>query len=333
MNFTWPIMLILFAAVPLLVWYYLIQQRRRRSLAQNFGGMPMAGAGLPSPGLRRHIPPLLFLLGLAFLILALARPQLTLSLPKVQGIVLLTFDVSGSMAADDLEPTRMEAAKAAARDFVERQPRSILIGVIAFSDSGYSIQPPTNDKDTIYASIDRLAPERGTSLARGIEASLNLLYPVKRTTFDFSSRVATPAPTPTPVPAGFYAPAAIIMLSDGENNAMPDPLEAAQAAADRGVRIFTIGIGSPGGAVLNIDGYSVHSQLDEAALRHISELTGGAYFSAASSEDLQDIYSRITPQLTVKPEPTEITALLSLASILVFLTGASLSFSWFGRLL
>jgi Ca-activated chloride channel family protein len=236
------------------------------------------------------------------------------------------------MAADDLKPTRMDAAKAAARDFVERQPRSVLIGVIAFSDSGYSIQPPTNDKDTILASIDRLAPQRGTSLAHGIEASLNLLNPAKRTTFEFSSRVLTPEPTPQPVPAGSNSSAAIILLTDGENNAPPDPLKAAQAAADRGVRIYTVGIGSAAGANLHIDGYTVHSQLDEATLQEIAQITQGAYFNAADNQQLQKIYSSINPQLTVAAQKTEITAILSIASVLIFIVGAAISFLWFGRL-
>jgi Ca-activated chloride channel family protein len=333
MTFIWPIMLIFLISVPLLVGYYLIQQRRRRSASQAFGSMGIVqSAAQLNPGVRRHIPSIFFLAGLTLLIIALGRPETVMSLPKIEGTILLTFDVSGSMAADDLKPTRMDAAKAAARDFVERQPRSVLIGVIAFSDSGYSIQPPTNDKDTILASIDRLAPQRGTSLAHGIEASLNLLNPAKRTTFEFSSRVLTPEPTPQPVPAGSNSSAAIILLTDGENNAPPDPLKAAQAAADRGVRIYTVGIGSAAGANLHIDGYTVHSQLDEATLQEIAQITQGAYFNAADNQQLQKIYSSINPQLTVAAQKTEITAILSIASVLIFIVGAAISFLWFGRL-
>ena len=334
MNFIWPIMLILLLAVPLLVIYYLNQQRRRRSIAQNFGSMGFSqGAARQNPGGRRHLPPILFLIGLTLLIFALSRPQTLMSLPKLEGTVLLTFDVSGSMAADDLKPSRMEAAKAAARDFVQRQPRTVQIGVVAFSDSGYSIQPPSNDKDTILASIDRLTPQRGTSLSHGIEASLNVLNPSKRSTFDFSSRVLTPVPSPTPVSPGSHTSAAIILLTDGENNQAPDPLTTAQTAADRGVRIYTIGIGSPTGANLKVDGYTVHTQLDETILRKIAQITDGAYFNAADNQQLQKIYSTINPQLTIKPEQTEITALLSTASVLVFLFGAVISYIWFGRLL
>jgi Ca-activated chloride channel family protein len=334
MNFIWPIMLILLLAVPLLVLYYLNQQRRRRSIAQNFGSMGFSqGASRQNPGGRRHLPPILFLAGLTLLIFALSRPQTLMSLPKLEGTVLLTFDVSGSMAADDLKPTRMEAAKVAARDFVQRQPRTVQIGVVAFSDSGYSIQPPTNDKDTILSSINRLTPQRGTSLSHGIEASLNVINPSKRTTFDFSSRVLTPVPSPTPVAPGSHTSAAIILLTDGENNQAPDPLTTAQTAADRGVRIYTIGIGSPTGANIKVDGYTVHTQLDETVLRKIAQITDGAYFNAADNQQLQKIYNTINPQLTVKPEQTEITALLSTASVLFFLLGAVISYIWFGRLL
>ena len=125
--------------------------------------------------MRRHIPPALFLAGLTILIVALARPQTVVSLPRVEGTVILAFDVSGSMAADDMKPTRMEAAKAAARDFVQRQPPSVQIGVVAFSDNGFSVQVPTNDQDAILAAINRLTPQRGTSLANGIRASLNAI--------------------------------------------------------------------------------------------------------------------------------------------------------------
>ena len=284
-------------------------------------------------GLRRHIPPALFLAGLTILLIALARPQTVVSLPRVEGTVILAFDVSGSMAADDLKPTRMEAAKAAARDFVQRQPPSVQIGVVAFSDSGFAVQAPTNDQEAILAAINRLTPQRGTSLGQGILASLNTIA---------ARRGASPAPlqqpdadartTPTPVPEGTYTSAVIVLLTDGENNEAPDPLAAAQAAADRGVRIYTVGIGSAAGTTLHVNGFTVHTQLDEAMLQQIAQLTDGAYYNAENEEDLRTIYENLDPQLVIKPEKMEVTALFAGAGILVLLIGGTCSLLWFSRL-
>src|SRR6266508_1781732 len=174
MSFIWPAMLVFLALIPLCVGMYIRMQRRRRRLAASYGslGLVQATAGR-RPGARRHIPPALFLASLTVLTIALARPQLVISLPREEGTVILAFAVSCSMAAYDLKPTRMEAAKAAARDFVQRQPRTVQIGVVAFSDSGLAVQAPTNDQEAILAAISRLTPQRGTSLGQGILAALN----------------------------------------------------------------------------------------------------------------------------------------------------------------
>ena len=202
------------------------------------------------------IPAALILVGLVVMVVALARPQGVVDLPRQQGTVILAFDVSGSMGADDLKPTRMEAAKAAARAFVERQPSSVVIGVVAFSDAGLTVQAPTSDQATVLASIDRLTPTRGTSLANGITASLAAIRlaedPPPTNYYSNRSPSPEPSPAPSPVPAGSHRSAAIVLLSDGENTADPDPVGAARAAADQGVRIYTVGIGSsdrrhPGG--------------------------------------------------------------------------------------
>jgi Ca-activated chloride channel family protein len=333
MTFIWPTMLLLLLLAPLGVGLYLILQQRRRRLVASYGslglGQKTAGRGL---GIRRHVPPSLFLLSLTTLIVALARPQAVVSLPRVEGTVILAFDVSGSMAADDLKPTRMEAAKAAAREFVEQQPASVLVGVVAFSDGGFAVQPPTNDQDAIFATIDRLTPQLGTSLANGIFAALNTLTAeVEPASPLYTNLTPVPTPTPTPVPEGTYTPAVIVLLTDGENNQDPDPLEAAQVAAERGVRIHTIGIGSAAGTILDINGFIVHTQLNEATLQQISELTGGTYYNAENEEDLQAIYENIDPQLVVKPEKMEVTSIFAGASILVLLIGGVFSLLWFSR--
>jgi len=284
-------------------------------------------------GFRRHIPPALFLTGLLLLMLALARPETVVSLPRVQGTVILAFDVSGSMAADDFEPTRMEAAKEAARAFVEQQPPGVLLGVVAFSDSGFVVQAPTSDQEAILATINRLTPQSGTSLANGIFASLNTIAADAGTApRRYSNLTPMPTPTPTPVPEGSYTPAVIVMLTDGENNESPDPLAAAQAAADRGVRIHTVGIGSAEGTILPIDGFMIHTQLDEAMLKQISELTDGTYYNAENEEDLQEIYGNLDPQLMVKPEKMEVTSVFAGVSTLVLLAGGAFSLLWLSRL-
>ncbi|HLB46463.1 MAG TPA: VWA domain-containing protein [Anaerolineales bacterium] len=334
MSFIWPTMLVLLMLIPLFVGLYLRMQQRRRRLAASYGSLGFvqeaAGRG---PGKRRHLPPALFLLSLTMLIVALARPQTTVSLPRVEGIVILAFDVSGSMAADDMKPTRMEAAKAAVRDFVQRQPPSVRIGVVAFSDNGFSVQAPTNDREAILASINRLTPQRGTSLGNGILASLNTIAANAEQTPRLLSNL-TPAPTatPTPVPQGTYSPAVIVLLSDGENNEFPDPFAAAQAAADRGVRIYTVGIGSVAGTPLHINGFTVHTQLDEATLQQIAQLTDGVYYNAENEQDLRAIYENLDPQLVIKPEKMEVTSIFAGVSILVLLIGGAFSLMWFSRL-
>jgi Ca-activated chloride channel family protein len=240
------------------------------------------------------------------------------------------------MAADDLQPTRMEAAKAAAVEFVKRQPSTVQIGVVAFSDGGFTVQPPTNDQEKILASINRLVPQRGTSVGRGILASLETIAAGKGEITQGEELNSTgdpsPAPTPTPVPEGSYTSAVIVLLTDGENNASPDPLAAALTAADRGVRIYTVGIGSAAGTILEVNGFTVHTQLDEAALQQIAQLTDGAYFNAQNEEDLRKIYDDLTPQLVIKPEKMEVTSILAGASILILLIGGTFSLLWFSRL-
>jgi Ca-activated chloride channel family protein len=338
MSFIWPSMLLALAVLPLLVVLYLILLRRRRRMlaaygAMGFGSAPTASKRTRGAGARRHLPPALFLVGMAILVVALARPRAVVSLPRVQGTVILAFDVSGSMAADDLQPTRMEAAKVAARDFVAKQPPSVLIGVVAFSDSGFSVQAPTDDSAAVLAAINRLTPARGTSLGQGIAAALTTITAANAEGgLLLSDRAPQPTATPTAVPAGSYAPAAIVLLTDGENNERPNPLEAAQAAAERGVRIYTVGVGSPGGATLQLDGFSVHTQLDEPLLKQIAQVSGGEYYQASTAEALRAVYDQLNPQLLLKAEQIEVTSLFAGAGVLVFLLAGLLSLVWFGRL-
>lgn len=327
-------MLLSLLLLPLLAALYLRLQRRRRQLAARYGSLGFVQqSGGRKLGWRRHISPALFFIGLMILAIALARPKAVVSLPRVQGTVILAFDVSGSMAADDIKPTRMEAAKAAAREFVQRQPVTVQIGVVAFSESGLAIQAPTNDQQTILAAINRLAPTRGTSLANGIFASLTAIDAMKeQDTNYYSNRALEPTPTPTPVPQGVYAPAVVVLLTDGENTVSPDPLTAAQAATYRGVRVYTVGVGSPQGAPLKIEGFVVQTQLDEATLQQISQLTSGVYYNAQNENDLRAIYDGIGSQWVIKPEETEITSIFAGLGVLTLTLGGVWSLLWFGRL-
>jgi Ca-activated chloride channel family protein len=335
MSFVWSSLLYSLLIVPLLLWLYFRTQRQRRELAARYGSMGFAtNANKNSVGMRRHVPAFIFLIAITILLVSVARPQAKVSLPKYESTVILTFDVSGSMAADDLKPTRMEAAKAAATEFVKKQPANVLIGVVAFSDGGLSVQPPTDDRQKTFDTIYRLVPRRGTSLGNGILVSLNtIVVSAGDPPFLTSNATSTPsaAATPASTPSGWYPSSVIVLLSDGENNQSPDPVAAADLAANLGVRIYTIGIGSTAGATLKVDGFTVFSQLDEALLQNISNDTGGVYYNAANETDLVRIYRDLKPKLSVRTEDIEVTSLFAGAGILLFLISGMLSLLWFGR--
>ena len=334
MTFTWPFMLLSLLLIPLFLWLYWRAQRRRQRLTKAYGtlGIVRETAGRRPLGWRRHLPPLLFLLGLATLLVALARPVMEIGVPRWEGTLILAFDVSGSMAATDLEPSRMEAAKMAAMEFVQRQPPSVRIGVVSFADSGFAIQLPTNDQAAILSTINRLAPERGTSLAYGIATALDALFVRPEPTRIYSDLTPTATPSPTPVPAGSNRAAAIVLITDGENTVPPPPFAAAQLAADRGVRIYPVGIGSPAGANLEVEGFTVHTRLDEPTLQQIAEMTEGVYYNAQNEEDLRAIYDELDPAFVIRTESMEITALLAAVGMLLFLIGGGFSLVWFSRL-
>jgi Ca-activated chloride channel family protein len=338
MSFIWPPMLATLILIPvgLLLYRYLDVRRRRRLAA--YGGSGLASGVTRRPGgVRRRVPAVLLLLGLVVMSMAMARPQAVVSLPRQEGTVILAFDVSASMGATDLQPTRIDAAKAAAKDFVARQPLSITIGVVAFSDSGVSVQQPTNDQATVIAAIDRLTPERGTSVAEGILASLKVIAiaeagPYANDYYTNASPAPTATPTPTPVPAGTHAPAAIVLLSDGENNESPDPMAAAQAAANQGVRIYTVGLGSAAGTTVTVNGFQLHTQLDAATLQGISQVTDGTYYGATDAQQLLSVYDNLDTGLVLQPQLTEITSLFAGTSLLLLIAGALTSLFWLGRL-
>ncbi|MCB8983368.1 MAG: VWA domain-containing protein [Ardenticatenaceae bacterium] len=333
MTLIWPRMLVCLLLVPLLVWGYVRLRRQRQTAVEGLGplGMVQSPSG-GSLGWRRHVPPGFFFAGLTFLLFGLSRPELPVSLPHIEGTVILAFDVSNSMLADDLEPSRIEAAKAAARTFVENQPSTIQIGVVAFGNGGLIVQQPTNVQGDVLTAVDRLSPQGGTSLGQGIFTALNAIAgePIA---IDEAALTAGELPEDRPpIDIDDYSSAVIILLTDGENQSAPDPLTVAQLAAEAGVRIYPVGIGSAEGAVLEIDGFNILTQLNEPALRQIASLTNGTYYQAADEAALQDIYRNIDLQMTIKGEKMEITSLLAGLGAFLFLLAGTLSMAWFGRI-
>jgi Ca-activated chloride channel family protein len=341
MTFAWPLLLLLpLIGVPLLVAAYHDLTRRRAdrrvelealglvAAGATAGGGPRASAGRRSAGRRRHVVPALFLLALTLLLIALARPQTTITEPRREGTVVLAFDTSGSMAAPDLRPTRMEAAKAAARTFVERQPATIRLGVVAFGESGLITQQPTTDRVQVLAAIDRLAPTGGTALGRGIQTSLSAIA---------GRTVRLDAPEGGAAgdggDVGYYGSSAVVLLSDGENTDGPNPQDAADLASTAGVKVYPIGLGSAAGTVLEVDGFQIATALDEPVLRQIAETTNGRYFNAADEKELAEVYGALDLSWTLQGRKTEVTALFAAAAALLLILGAGLSFAWYGRVI
>ena len=332
MSFIWPFMLFTLLLVPLFVGLYfrLLQQRKKATAALGPLGIVQSSAG-SIPGRRRHIPPVMFLLSLTLLLFGLSRPEMVVSLPRIEGTVILAFDVSNSMSAEDLAPTRMDAAREAAKVFVENQPPTIQIGVVAFSNGGLVIQPPTDNQADVLAAIERLSPQGGTSLGQGIFSSLNAIAGEPIAIDQASLEDGALPENADALQLEKYSSAVIVMLSDGEDTGNIDPLEIAQLAAESGVRIYPIGIGSNEGTVIQIEGFNILTQLNEPVLQNIASLTNGEYFYAESESALLEVYENVDLQLTIDGEKTEITSLLAGISGIFLLIGGLLSMIWFGR--
>lgn len=335
MSFIWSSLLYLLLCIPFLVWQYQRIQKRKREAAERFGGFGALHDTSGKASTRQQLPAILFLVAISILVLSLARPQAKISLPRVEGTVILTFDVSGSMAAEDLKPNRMEAAKAAALEFVANQPASVKIGVVAFSDGGITVQSPSNEREEAIETIERLVPRRGTSLGNGILVALNtIVVDAGDPPFLSATQISDQTqPELGSVAEGWYPSSAIVLLSDGENNQEPDPLLATDLAADFGVRIYTVGVGTAEGAIITVEGFTVQSRLDEPMLKYIADTTGGAYYNAGNEEELRKIYNDLEPKMTIRAEEMEITSLLAGLGILLLIVGGAISLLWFGRVL
>jgi len=355
MTFLWPEFLWLLALVPLLVAAYVLILRRKRKTALRYASLTMVreamGAG---PRFRRHVPPLLFLVALIVMIAAVARPAAVVRLPSQHETIILSLDVSGSMRAKDVEPDRITAAQNAAKTFINEQPRSTRIGIVAFAGTASLVQPPTQSREDLHAAIERLQLQRATAIGSGILVALKAIFP----DVDFDLRATNPRPNagrsnsvgggggalagplatppgekPKPVPPGSYKSAAIILLTDGQATTGPDPIEAARMAAERGVRVFTVGVGTPNGEILVGEGWSMRVRLDEETLKQIANLTGAEYFYAGTAVDLKKIYQSLNSRFVLERKETEITALFAAAAALTVLLSAALSLAWFNRIL
>jgi Ca-activated chloride channel homolog len=329
-------MLWLLGALPILVALYVFALRRKQKAAVRYPSLGLLKVALgPGQRLRRHLPPVLLLLAITGMLLSMARPAAVITLPSQHESVILAIDVSGSMRADDVKPTRLAAAQAAARAFINETPVSTRIGIVAFAGSAALVQPPSSNREDILAAIDGLQLQHATAVGSGILVSLKAIFPDQE--FDLpEGRVAAAGGTKPPerhITPGSYKNAAIVLLSDGQTTSGPDPVEAAKLAADRGVRVFTVGVGTPDGQILTGEGWSIRVRLDEDALKQIAAVTRAEYFFASTAPDLKRVYETLTSRLVLERKQTEVTALFSALAAAMVLAAAGLSLAWFSRVL
>lgn len=340
LNFIWPDMLWLLVVVPLLVLLYVWLLRRRKRTAVRYANLALVRQAMGrSAGWRRHVPPVLMLVAITALVLASARPAAVITLPSQQETIVLAIDVSGSMRAADVQPNRLVAAQEAAKAFIADLPRSVRIAIVSFAGTAAIVQPPTHNREDAVAAIDRFQLQRGTATGSGIVLSLATLFPDAG--IDLAQitgqRAMPPGPNDKPKPdfvpvqPGTYTSAAIIMLTDGQRTTGPDPVEAAKMAADRGVKVFTVGIGTKEGETIGFEGWSMRVRLDEDALKAVAGITRADYFYAGTAEDLKKVYQGLSSRIAVEKKETEISALFAALGALLVIAAATLSVLWFGR--
>lgn len=344
MSFMWPWALALLLLAPILIGLYVWSLRRRKPFAVRYSSLSLLREAV-APGVqwRRHLPFALFLAASMLLALALARPQALVEVPNNQTSIMLTIDVSRSMCSTDIPPNRLIAAQAAALEFIARQPDDTRFGIVAFAGFSQIVQQPTTDRGILEAAVDSLATARGTAIGSGILTALDAIARV-------NPGVAPPnigAPgevLPTPVPEGAYEPEIIVLLTDGVTTTGAPPLEAAQQAVDRGIRIYTIGFGTANGGAMSCGGFFMSPDqmggapqfggggfrrgIDEVTLAEIADLTGGEYYTAASAGELQQVFEELPISFTTRAENTEVSALVAAAGALLAVLAIALSLRW-----
>jgi Ca-activated chloride channel family protein len=355
MSFQWPIALWLLLALPACVAGYAWLLRRRQA-AVRWGNVALLRAAMgQGPNWRRHVPPALLLLALAAMVLAIARPTATVTLPAQRQTIVLAIDVSLSMRAADVKPDRITAAQSAARAFVEAHPSAARIAIVAFGGSAQLVQRPTGRNDELIEAIDRLQLQYATATGSAIAVALATLFPEDAPAFEAAvfghpggsgasrrttalersgvvdrGAVTRPA-VRAPVRPGSYPSGVIVLLSDGRRTTGPDPVEVARMAADRGVRVFTVGFGTVEGATIGFDGWQAFVQLDEETLRAVADITRGTYYHADTADGLKRVYRELNSRFVMERQDTEAGALFSALAVLLAATAGVLSLAWFGR--
>jgi Ca-activated chloride channel homolog len=347
MTFLWSGLLYILALIPAVIALYVWTLRRRRRSALRYSSLTLLRDALPrNERWRRHVPFGLFMLALSGLISIV-------TVPAAQATIILAIDVSRSMCSTDIQPNRLQAAEQASLMFVRNQQANTQIGVVAFSGFAELIQPPTTDQEALQAAIESLLTGRRTAIGNGILKSLDAIAEVDKAVWP-SLLGTSPQATPTPVPSGAYAPDIIVLLTDGANNTGPLPLDAAQQAADRGVRVYTIGFGTPngsefascqssdpsgGGGFGGFGGFGggfggggggggFRRGIDEATLKRIADMTGGAYYPASSAHELESVFGRLPTYLIVKHETFEISVFFAAGAALLVTLAIALSLLW-----
>ena len=330
---------------PLALAVYLLMLRRRKRQVLLFSSLHLLRqAQGPGSALRRHLPPALVGLALVLALLALARPVARVTLPADYMTLVLAMDVSRSMLATDVEPSRIEAAQKAAKEFLQQLPGNVRVAIVSFAGTAQVVQHVSDRREEWLAAIDRFQLQRGTATGSGLLLALSTLRPeagVELESALYGSRgdgeqrgqsldekKSRPPPV-APVPAGSYTGGAIVLLSDGRRTTGPDPLDAAKRAANLGVRVYTVAFGTPHGVIPGYEGYSFFTQVDDETLRAVAELTEGEFFKASSAQELQKIYTQLSSQLSLERRDTEISALLAAAAALLLALALALSMLWF----
>ncbi|HSW15913.1 MAG TPA: VWA domain-containing protein [Ramlibacter sp.] len=343
MFFLWPQYLWLMLVLPLLPAAYIWLLRRPRKQAVRYSSLGVVRAAAAGVHWRRHVPPALLLLALAVLLFAAARPMAALTLPWARSTILLAMDVSLSMRVSDVKPNRLEAAQEAAKSFLRELPKDIEVGLVTFAGSSQVAQRATTDRTSLVTAIDNFQMQMGTAVGNAIVLCLAELFPdqgIDVGEMSFGSRqrgrslddAGKAAPRQiTPVAPGSYRSAAIILLSDGRRTTGVDTLDAAKMAADRGIRIYVVGLGTVDGDAAAMDGMPIYLRLDEPTLREVARMTGGEYHHAGTAEKLRSVYENLGSRLQVQTRETEFTGLLALGAAVLAAASGALSMLWFGR--
>jgi Ca-activated chloride channel family protein len=346
MDFLAPQFLWLLTLVPALVLLYLWLMRRKKKLALRYANLDIVKQAMDSGGRwRRHLPPALLLAAISLALLAASRPLATIPLPTASATIILAMDVSLSMRATDVKPNRLVAAQEAAKAFLAELPPAIKVGIVTFAGTTQLVQAPTHNRENLVAAIDRFQMQRGTAVGNAIVVSLATIFPdegidLGEMTFGSPARgkslddKSKPRKKEvTPVAPGSYPSAAIILLTDGRRTTGIDTEEAAKMAADRGVRVYAVGLGTVDGAVPAYDSWTaIYMKLDEPSLRAVAQKTQAEYYYAGDAEALKNVYTQLTTRVQVEKKETELSALLALMSAALSIAAAALSLLWFSRI-